>query len=186
MKDRRCSLCDLRTMAPLDFLSSARKEFAYYRSLGEMTFAQVFDADLFREPASGSNSIAVIVKHMHGNMLSRWADFLTTDDEKPWRQRDAEFENDTITREELLARWNEGWTCLFNAIDPLTPADLERTVLIRTEPHTVQQAIARQLAHLPYHVGQIVLLGKLYLGDGFRSLSIPKGGSHAFNSGKGM
>ncbi len=173
-------------MATLDFLSSARKEFAYYRSLGEKTFAQLPDADLFREPAPGNNSIAVIVKHMHGNMLSRWTDFLTTDGEKPWRQRDAEFENDAITREELLARWNEGWTCLFNAIDPLSSADLERTVLIRTEPHSVEQAIVRQLAHLPYHVGQIVLLGKLFLGEDFKSLSIPKGGSASFNKAKGM
>ena len=170
----------------LDFLQSARKEFAYYRSLGEKTFVQLSDADLFREPASGTNSIAVIVKHMHGNMLSRWTNFLTTDGEKPWRKRDAEFENDLKTRDELLARWNEGWTCLFNAIDPLTPADLERTVVIRTEAHTVQQAIMRQLAHLPYHVGQIVLLGKLFLGDSFQSLSIPKGGSQVFNAQKGM
>ncbi len=170
----------------LDFLQSARKEFAYYRSLGEKTFAQLPDDDLFREPTPGTNSVAVIVKHMHGNMLSRWTDFLTTDGEKPWRQRDAEFENHLKTRDELLARWNEGWTCLFNAIDPLTPADLERTVLIRTEPHTVQQAIVRQLAHLPYHVGQVVLLGKLFLGDGFQSLSIPKGGSQVFNAQKGL
>lgn len=173
-------------MPTLDFLQSARKEFAYYRSLGEKTFAQLSDADLFREPAPGTNSVAVIVKHMHGNMLSRWTDFLTTDGEKPWRQRDAEFENDLKTREELLARWNEGWTCLFKAIDPLTPADLERTVLIRIEPHYVQQAIVRQLAHLPYHVGQIVLIGKFFRGDAFQSLSIPKGGSHVFNAQKGM
>lgn len=171
---------------PLNFLSSARKEFAYYRSLGDKIFAQLPDADLFREPAPGNNSIAVIVKHMHGNMLSRWTDFLTTDGEKPWRQRDAEFENDLIIREELLARWNEGWDRLFAAIDPLTPADLDRIVHIRTEPHTVAQAITRQLAHLPYHVGQIVLLGKLFLGEDFKSLSIPKGGTQAFNKAKGM
>jgi len=173
-------------MPTLDFLHSTRKEFAYYRSLGEKTIAQLSDADLLREPAPGTNSIAVLVKHLHGNMLSRWTDLLTTDGEKPWRQRDAEFENDTTTREALMTRWNEGWSCLFNAIDPLTPADLERTVLIRTEPHSVQHAIVRQLAHLPYHVGQIVLLGKLYLGEDFKSLSIPKGGSHAFNATKGM
>lgn len=173
-------------MSTLDFLQSARKEFAYYRSLGEKTFAQLSDADLFREPAPDNNSIAMIVKHMHGNMLSRWTDFLTSDGEKPWRKRDAEFENDLATREVLLARWNEGWTCLFHALDPLTPADLERTVLIRTEPHSVQQAIVRQLAHLPYHVGQIVLLGKLFLGADFKSLSIPKGGSASFNKAKGM
>lgn len=152
-------------MASLDLLQSARKEFAYYPSLGDKTFAQLSDADLFRVPlysatAPGNDSIAVIVKHMHCNMLSRWTDFLSTDGEKPWRQRDAEFVNDTTTREELLTRWNEGWTCLFNASDPLTPADLERTVLIRIEPHTVQQAIVRQLAPLPYGAdraaGQVV------------------------------
>ncbi|HRH68136.1 MAG TPA: DUF1572 family protein [Flavobacteriales bacterium] len=173
-------------MPTLDFLQSARKEFAYYRSLGDKTFAQLPDADLFRDPAPGNNSIAVLVKHMHGNMLSRWTDFLTTDGEKPWRQRDAEFENDITTRDALLDRWKEGWNCLFSAIDQLTPADLERTVLIRTEPHSVQQAIVRQLAHLPYHVGQIVLLGKVFLGESFVSLSIPKGGSRQFNAQKGM
>ena len=173
-------------MPTLPFLESACKEFAYYRSLGDRTFAQLPDADLFREPAPGNNSIAVIVKHMHGNMVSRWTDFLTTDGEKPWRQREGEFDNDLRTREEVLARWNEGWTCLFNAIDPLTPADLDRIVHIRTEPHTVTQAIVRQLAHLPYHVGQIVLLGKFFLGEEFKSLSIPKGGSQAFNTAKGM
>jgi len=173
-------------MPALNFLDSARKEFAYYRSLGDKTFAQLPDADLFREPAPGSNSIAVIVKHMHGNMMSRWTDLLTTDGEKPWRQREAEFENDLGTRAELIARWNEGWACLFAAVDPLSPTDLERIVHIRTEPHTVVQAITRQLAHLPYHVGQIVLIGKLFRGEEFRSLSIPKGGTQAFNKAKGM
>lgn len=170
----------------MEFLANARKEFTHYRSLGDRTFAQLPDDALFREPAPGSNSIAVIVKHMHGNMLSRWTDFLTTDGEKPWRQREAEFDNDLHTREEVLQRWNAGWTCLFNAIDPLTASDLERIVTIRTEPHTVQHAIVRQLAHLPYHVGQIVLLGKLFMGNDFTSLSIPRGGTAAFNKAKGM
>lgn len=173
-------------MPAMSFLDSARKEFAYYRSLGDKTFAQLGDADLFREPAPGNNSIAVIMQHMHGNMLSRWTDFLTTDGEKSWRQRDAEFEPALRSREELIARWNEGWNCLFAAIDPLVPEDLEHIVRIRTEPHTVEQAIARQLAHLPYHVGQIVLLGKLFQGENFKSLSIPRGGSRAFNQEKGM
>lgn len=173
-------------MPALPFLDSARKEFAYYRSLGEKTMAQLPDADLFREPAPGSNSVAVIVKHLHGNMLSRWTDFLTTDGEKPTRQRDAEFENDLRSREELMALWNEGWDRLQGALDPLLPADLEGIVRIRTEPHTVAQAITRQLAHVPYHVGQIVLLGKLYLGENFQSLTIAKGGSQAFNRAKGM
>ena len=112
----------------MDFLPSARKEFAYYRQLGEKTFAQLPDADLFREPAPGSNSIAVIVKHLHGNMRSRWTDFLTSDGEKPWRQRDAEFENDLRDRAELMTLWNEGWTCLFSACLLYTsPSPRDRT-----------------------------------------------------------
>ncbi|MBK6342332.1 MAG: DUF1572 family protein [Flavobacteriales bacterium] len=173
-------------MPTLHFLDSARKEFAYYCSLGKKTFNQLPDADLFREPAPGSNSIAVIVQHLHGNMLSRWTDFLTTDGEKPWRDRDGEFEPRIATREELLRLWDEGWERLFAAIDPLTADQLDRIVFIRTEPHTVEQAITRQLAHVPYHVGQIVLLGKLFKGEGFRSLSIPKGGTAAFNAAKGL
>ena len=167
-------------------IESARKEFAYYRSLGDKTFVQLNDADLFRTSGPGSNSIAVIVNHLHGNMLSRWTDFLTTDGEKEWRERDAEFENTLTTRAELIDHLNKGWDCLFNAINPLAESDMARIVLIRTEPHTVAQAIVRQLAHVPYHVGQIVLLGKFFLGEGFTSLSIPKGGSKAFNKGKGM
>jgi len=173
-------------MPSLPFLDSARKEFTYYRALGEKTFIQLPDADLFRAPAPGSNSIAVIVQHLHGNMLSRWTDFLTTDGEKPWRDRDGEFEPGITTREELLHLWSEGWDRLFAAIDPLTDSDLDRIVHIRTEPHTVAQAITRQLAHVPYHTGQIVLLGKLFLGEDFQSLSIPKGGTAAFNSAKGL
>ncbi|MBK8341593.1 MAG: DUF1572 family protein [Flavobacteriales bacterium] len=172
---------------PMDFLLSARTEFAYYRQLGEKTSSRRCRMlTSSASPHQGNNSIAVIVKHLHGNMRSRWTDFLTSDGEKPWRQRDAEFENDLHDREELMARWSEGWSCLFNAIDPLTPEDLQRIALIRTEPHTVAQAITRQLAHVPYHVGQIVLLGKLFLGENFRSLSIPRGGSRSFNVDKGM
>ncbi|MBK8227227.1 MAG: DUF1572 family protein [Flavobacteriales bacterium] len=173
-------------MPALRFLDSARKEFAYYRTLGEKTFNQLPDADLFREPAPGSNSIAVIVQHLHGNMLSRWTDFLTSDGEKPWRNREGEFEPGVTTREEVLRLWNEGWDRLFTAIDPLTAEQLDGIVHIRTEPHTVAQAITRQLAHVPYHVGQIVLLGKLFKGEGFQSLSIPRGGTAAFNKDKGM
>jgi len=173
-------------MPTLDFLHSARKEFLYYRSLGEKTFAQLPDADLFKAPAPGSNSIALIVQHLHGNMMSRWTDFLTSDGEKPWRDREGEFEPGIGSRSELLTLWNEGWDCLFAAIDPLSPADLDRTIRIRTESHSVAQAINRQLAHVPYHVGQIVLLGKLFKGEDFQSLSIPKGGTAAFNKSKGV
>lgn len=172
-------------MPTLDFLNSARKEFHYYRGLGDKTFAQLPDADLFKALAPGGNSIAVIVQHLHGNMMSRWTDFLISDGEKPWRDREGEFEPKVGSRAELLARWNEGWDCLFAAIDPLMPADLERTVRIRAEAHSVAQAITRQLAHVPYHVGQIILLGKLFKGEEFKSLSIPKGGTAAFNQSKG-
>lgn len=173
-------------MPALDFLPSAMKEFTYYRGLGERAMAQLAEADLFREPSPGNNSIAIIVKHLHGNMLSRWTDFLTTDGEKDWRDRDGEFENDMTDRVWLMRRWDEGWDRLLGAIAPLSPEDLERIVHIRTEPHTVAQAIVRQLAHVPYHIGQIVLLAKLFKGEGFTSLSIPKGGSKAFNQAKGM
>ena len=173
-------------MTTLNFIESARKEFAYYRNLGDRTFAQLADADLLRTDRPGTNSIAVIVNHLHGNMLSRWTDFLTTDGEKEWRTRDAEFEGTITTREELIKRWNEGWDRLFQALEPLTMADMDRIVHIRNEPHTVAQAITRQLAHVPYHVGQIVHLGKHYRGEDFKSLSIPKGGSKDFNAGKGM
>lgn len=173
-------------MPAQDFLESARREFSYYRGLGEKTFAQLPDAALFRLPAPGSNSIAVIVKHLHGNMLSRWTDFLTSDGEKSWRDRDAEFADDLGTRAEVLRLWQAGWECLLGALAPLVPADLERIVHIRTEPHSVAQAMARQLAHVPYHVGQIVLLGKMFRGEEFQSLSIPRGGSQAFNAAKGM
>lgn len=176
----------MKHMEALDFLDSARKEFRYYRSLGERAMAQLPDADLFKEPAPGNNSIAVIVQHLHGNMLSRWTEFLTSDGEKSWRDREGEFDPKLTARDELMARWNKGWDCLLAAIDPLTPADLERTVRIRTEPHSVAQAIARQLAHVPYHVGQIVLLAKLFKGEAFQSLSIPRGGTAAFNRNKGM
>jgi hypothetical protein len=173
-------------MPTLTFLEAARHEFAYYRKLGERSLAVLSDEELFRLPGPGSNSIALLVKHMHGNMMSRWTDFLTTDGEKPWRQRDAEFEEGGLDRAALMERWKDGWNCLETALEGLTSADLTRIVLIRNEPHTVAQAITRQLAHLPYHVGQIVLLAKLYKGMDFPELSVPRGGSGALNRQKGM
>jgi Protein of unknown function (DUF1572) len=119
-----------------------------------------------------------------GNMLSRWTDFLTTDGEKEWRNRDAEFENDITTRQELIAKWDEGWNCLFNALNPLTADDLQKEIYIRNEGHTVAEAINRQLAHYPYHVGQIVFIGKMVCDNGWASLSIPKGNPKTFNNDK--
>lgn len=165
-----------------DYLNSTRKQFEYYKMLGEKTFAQVSDEQLFWQYNEESNSIAIIVNHLWGNMLSRWTDFLTSDGEKEWRQRDAEFENDIAGREELLTKWNEGWACLFKALDSLTTEDLNKEIYIRNEGHSVVEAINRQLAHYPYHVGQIVFIGKMVCDTNWNSLSIPRGNSKAFNT----
>jgi hypothetical protein len=167
-----------------DFLDSAKKLFEYYKMLGEKTFLQLTDEQLFRQPNEGSNSIATIVKHLWGNMLSRWTDFLITDGEKEFRDRDAEFENDIKNKEELLDKWNEGWNCLFNAIKPLTENDLTKEIFIRNQGHTVTEAINRQLAHYPYHIGQIVFIGKLLCNENWDSLSITKGKSKEYNAEK--
>jgi len=163
------------------YLKSAIKQFEYYKGVGERTIAQIEDADLFWQTNEECNSIATIVQHMHGNMLSRWTDFLTTDGEKEWRKRDAEFEPSINTRQALMDIWNEGWTCLFNALNSLNESDWNTTVYIRNEPHSVVDAINRQLAHLPYHVGQIVLIGK-QRSSHWQSLTVPKGQSAAFNA----
>lgn len=166
------------------FLDSTLKLFAYYRELGDKTFAQIPDDKLNWQPDPESNSIAVMVKHLHGNMLSRWTDFLHSDGEKEWRYRDGEFEDDIRGRETLWARWNEGWDCLMNAIRGLNEADLDRTVYIRNMGHSVVEAIQRQLAHYAYHVGQIVYLGRQIAGEKWESLSIAKGGSKDYNQEK--
>src|SRR5690606_12416695 len=166
------------------YLDSVRKQFEYYKMLGDKTFSQVQEDKLFWQYNDDSNSIATIVKHLWGNMLSRWTDFLTSDGEKKFRNRDAEFENNIKSREELLYKWNEGWTCLFNAINSLTTDDLNKIIYIRNQGHTVIEAINRQLAHYPYHIGQIVFLGKMLAEKGWTSLSIPKGNSQAFNKDK--
>ena len=152
--------------------------------LGEKTFAQIPDEKLFWQYNEDSNSIATIVKHLWGNMLSRWTDFLTTDGEKEWRDRDAEFENDIKSRSELLDKWNAGWEGLFIALKGLTADDLDKIIYIRNQGHTVMEAINRQLAHYCYHVGQIVYAGKMAANDHWQSLSIPKGDSKKFNDDK--
>jgi Protein of unknown function (DUF1572) len=167
-----------------DYLESARKQFEYYKMLGEKTFAQLSDDKLFLQHNQDSNSIATIVKHLWGNMLSRWTDFLHSDGEKEWRDREAEFENDINTRQELLDKWNEGWSCLFTALNTLTTEDLGKIIYIRNQSHTVMEAINRQLAHYPYHVGQIVFIGKMESEKGWTSLSIPKGDSKKYNEDK--
>ncbi len=164
-----------------DYLNSVIKRFAYYRELGRRAIGQLEPQALFWRYNDASNSIAVIVGHLHGNMLSRWTNFLSEDGEKPWRNRDAEFEETIRSPEELLARWNEGWDCLMAALTQLTPADLKKRVTIRHEPHSVVEAINRQLTHYAYHVGQIVLIAKMIKGDAWRNLSIARGQSAVFN-----
>lgn len=163
------------------YLEDSLALFAYYKKLAERAMEQIADEHLFTAIDAESNSIAVIVKHMAGNMRSRWTDFLTSDGEKPNRNRDSEFEGPPATRAGLLALWESGWDCLFSALRPLTGADLARRVTIRGEQHSVMQAINRQLAHYPHHVGQIVLLAKHFAGDRWHSLTIPRRGSADFN-----
>lgn len=167
-----------------DYLESVKKQFAYYQLLGEKTFAQLKDEELFFQPNEASNSIAVMVNHLWGNMLSRWTDFLSSDGEKEWRNRDLEFENVIKTRDELLEKWNNGWTCLFNALNSINEGNRNQLVYIRNQGHTITEAINRQLAHYAYHVGQIVYLGRQIKDQDWQSLSIPKGGSQAYNAEK--
>ena len=167
-----------------NYLDSAIKQFEYYKMLGEKTFAQVTDEQLFWQFNPASNSIATIVKHIHGNMLSRWTDFLTTDGEKEWRNRDGEFENDIHSREDLLRIWNEGWAVCLDTLRSLTDEDLGKTIYIRNMGHSVTEAINRQLAHYPYHIGQIVFIGKMVCDESWASLSIPKGNSAVYNAEK--
>ena len=166
------------------FLTSSIQQFKYYKSLGERTFHQLTEEQFFWHQNKDDNSIAIIVKHIAGNMLSRWTNFLTEDGEKEWRNRDDEFVNSFKNKEEVLDYWNKGWQCLFDAITPLQDNDLENIVYIRNHGHTVTEAINRQLCHYSYHVGQIVFLGKLILGDKFKSLSVAKGTSKEYNKEK--
>jgi hypothetical protein len=170
---------------PLIFTNSyaedARAIFRQYKNLADAAIAQVGDADLYCILDPEANSIAIVIKHMSGNMLSRWTDFLTTDGEKPFRNRDTEFEYPPDTRASLLALWERGWSCLFDALEPLTEADLARTITIRGEAHSVMQAINRQVAHYSYHCGQIVLLAKHFRSSNWKCLSVPRKQSNEFN-----
>lgn len=166
------------------FLKASIKQFEYYKSVGEKTFAQLEETQLFVKPNEESNSIAIIVGHMAGNMLSRWTDFLTSDGEKEWRNRDLEFEENINTKAELLNKWNEGWNCLFEALALINSDNFNTIIYIRNEPHSITDAIQRQIAHYAYHVGQIVFLGKLLVDTNWKSLTIPKGKSSDFNAEK--
>lgn len=164
------------------WLKDTRKRFSESKDQCDRALAQLMFEQWLHQLGPESNSIATIMLHMAGNMLSRWTDFLTSDGEKPDRDRDAEFDNPTtLTREALLARWESGWACLFAAIDPLTEADLDRTVTIRTRPLLVSAALTRQLQHYGVHTGQIVLLAKHLAGAQWNTLSVKRGGSRAFN-----
>ena len=169
----------------LEFTTSYLKDsievLRYYKKLAERAMAQVSDEHLTAALDGESNCIAIIVKHMAGNMRSRWTGFLTSDGEKPDRNRDSEFEEPPATREAILRIWEEGWACVFSALEPLTDADLARTVTIRGEAHSVMQAVNRQLAHYPYHCGQIVFLAKHLNSAGWQSLTVPRRGSAEFN-----
>lgn len=162
-------------------LDVARDELQKIKKLADKAIAQLSDEELHAKLDPESNSVAVLMRHMAGNMRSRWTDFLTSDGEKPDRHRDREFEDPAGTREELLAEWEDGWRRVFDALAPLTDDDLARTVLIRTEPHTICKAISRQVAHYAGHAYQIVFLGKHLKGAGWKTLSVPRGESEAFN-----
>jgi hypothetical protein len=163
------------------YLEDSLAVLRYYKKLGERAMEQVSDEHLFAALDEEANSIAIIVKHMTGNMRSRWTDFLTTDGEKPNRNRDSEFVDPPATREALLKDWDDGWARVFETLDSLTEADMTRTVTIRGEAHSVMQAINRQVAHYPHHVGQIVLLAKHFACDRWQSLSVPRNKSAEFN-----
>lgn len=167
-----------------NYIVSVRKQFEYYKSLGEKSFQQIEDDELFWHYHKNSNSIGIIVNHLAGNMRSRWTDFLTTDGEKEWRGRDKEFESVIETREEMLHAWETGWSCLFAALESLSEKQLNADIAIRNQTHTVVEAINRQMMHYAYHVGQIVYIARMVSGDNWKSLSIPKGGSKAFNDRK--
>lgn len=174
-----------------DFLRSANRQFTYYKTLGEKAIEQLEPEQLFVSVNDDTNSIATIIKHLHGNMMSRWTDFLTTDGEKEWRNRDGEFISEasiplsvTEKKQEVIKKWNEGWERLFNTLNSLKPEDLDKIIYIRNEGHTALEAINRQLAHYPYHVGQIVFYAKMLKKTEWNSLSIPKNKSKDYNSDK--
>ncbi len=164
------------------FLQSTIQQFEDYKSLADKTFAQLSIEDFFYAPNDASNSLATIITHMHGNMLSRWTNFLTEDGEKEWRNRDGEFERQNLPTVELLQLWDEGWNCLFEALKKLQPEDLNKIIYIRNKPLVVTEAIQRQLTHYASHVGQIIYIGKILKGNNWSSLSIAKGASADFNT----
>jgi len=170
----------------IEYLETVITRLKYYKDLGEKTFEQLEEKDFHFQPNSESNSIAIIIQHLAGNMLSRFTNLLTEDGEKEWRQRDDEFEVHSFTRNQLLEMWDRGWDCCFSSIDSLSSDDLLKTIYIRKEPMSVIDAINRQLAHYSYHIGQIVYIGRLIKDKTWKSLSIPRGQSQQYNQGEGI
>lgn len=167
-----------------NYIDSAKQQFEYYKSLGEKAFNQLEDEKLFWQYNESSNSIATIVEHLWGNMLSRWTNFFTSDGEKETRNRESEFDNDIATKNEMMQKWNDGWLCLFNALNEINETNFTNTIYIRNQGHTVSEAINRQLCHYAYHVGQIVFVGKMIKDEEWKSLSIPRGKSQTYNTEK--
>ncbi|OYD06770.1 DUF1572 family protein [Paludifilum halophilum] len=162
------------------YLKNVQKEFSALKQKGEKTIGRLNEEELYWRPTQSSNSVAILIQHLSGNMQSRWTDFLTTDGEKPNRHRDAEFEESGSSRADLLRIWESGWKIFLDTLDRLEETDLQRTVYIRGEAHTVMEAIHRQLSHYAYHIGQIVYIGKQLKGEEWNSLSIPKGESETY------
>jgi hypothetical protein len=171
-------------MNTLDYIESSRKQFEYYKLLAEKTFAQLTDEQLNWRSDEEANSISIIVMHLHGNMLSRWTNFLSTDGEKEWRKREEEFELQANDRAHILSLWNQGWACLFSALDSVNNENADTLIYIRKMGHSITEAVNRQLAHYAYHVGQIVFIGRMLKGNEWASLSIPKGHSQVYNQEK--
>jgi len=169
----------------MKFLEDSIKRFKYYKLLGEKTFDQLSDEHMLFQPSPESNSIAIIVQHLYGNMLSRWTNFLTEDGEKEWRKRDGEFMHQLLSKQDVLSFWNAGWDCFLKTLESLKEEDLDKTITIRSEPMPVYDAILRQLAHYPYHVGQIVLIGKICKDAEWQTLSIAKNKSNDYNEHMG-
>lgn len=167
-----------------DYLQTAIKRLKYYKDLGDKTFEQLNDWDFHYQPNEESNSVAIIIRHMAGNMLSRWTNFLTEDGEKEWRNRDTEFETAEETKAALLERWEKGWDCFLQALTSLKKKNLKKKITIRQEELTVVDAINRQLAHYPYHIGQIIYIAKIIRNKNWKNLSIPKGQSQTYNNSK--
>jgi hypothetical protein len=167
-----------------NYLESTIKQFEYYKLLGDKTIEQLADKELLWQFNEESNSIAIMVNHLWGNMKSRWTDFLITDGEKEWRNRDLEFEAVIKNKKEILQKWQEGWDCLFKALNSINRDNLNTAIYIRNQKHTIVETINRQISHYAYHVGQIVFVGRMIKGNAWKGLSIPKGKSKDFNKDK--